>query len=340
MAKREKTTNAVEILHRRYIKDDAERKASVQAERVNAEVAQLIYDLRKNAGLTQKELAELIDTTQSVVSRLEDADYDGHSLSILQRVAEALKQKLTVEMTAMDPDVAASQRAFLLFLRMLRRRKGLSVDELAKRSGIDRTELLAIEWNNGYRPTPLTLHKLGEFYSIPQRRLAAILFADVVGYVRLMEADEADTLERLKAHRADLIDPRISEYHGVVVKNIGDAVMAEFGSVLDAVLCAVEIQTGMAERNRDLPEGRRMLLRIGINLGDVVIEAGDIFGGGVNLASRLEGLAKPGGICISAAVYEQIWNKCDLAFDDLGELEIKNVAEPVRVYALQVAPVT
>lgn len=174
----------------------------------------------------------------------------------------------------------------------------------------------------------------------PQRRLAAILFADVVGYVRLMEADEADTLERLKAHRADLIDPGISEYHGVVVKNIGDAVMAEFGSVLDAVLCAVEIQTGMAERNRDLPEGRRMLLRIGINLGDVVIEAGDIFGGGVNLASRLEGLAKPGGICISAAVYEQIWNKCDLAFDDLGELEIKNVAEPVRVYALQVAPVT
>lgn len=172
----------------------------------------------------------------------------------------------------------------------------------------------------------------------PQRRLAAILFADVVGYVRLMEAHEADTLERLKAHREDLIDPRISEYHGVVVKNIGDGVMAEFGSVLDAVQCAVEIQTGMAERNGDLPEERRMLLRIGINLGDVVIEAGDIFGGGVNLASRLEGLAEPGGICISAAVYEQIWNKCDLHFDDLGELDIKHVAEPVRVYALQVAP--
>ena len=172
----------------------------------------------------------------------------------------------------------------------------------------------------------------------PQRRLAAILFADVVGYVRLMEAHEADTLARLKAHREDLIDPRITEYHGVVVKNIGDGVMVEFGSVLDAVLCAVEIQTGMAERNRDLPEGRRMLLRIGINLGDVVIEAGDIYGGGVNLASRLEGLAKPGGICISAAVYEQIWNKCDLRFDDLGKLDIKNAAEPVRVYALQVAP--
>ncbi len=174
MAKKEKTTNAVEILHRRYIKDDAERKASVQAERVNAEVAQLVHDLRKDAGLTQKELAELIDTTQSVVSRLEDADYDGHSLSMLHRVANALKQKLTVEMTAIDPDVAASRRAFLLFLRMLRRREGLSVDELAKRSGIDHAELLAIEWNNGYRPTPLTLHKLGEFYGIPQRRLAAL----------------------------------------------------------------------------------------------------------------------------------------------------------------------
>ncbi len=172
----------------------------------------------------------------------------------------------------------------------------------------------------------------------PQRRLAAILFADVVGYVRLMEAHEADTLARLMAHREDLIDPRITEYHGVIVKNIGDGVMVEFASVLDAVLCAVEIQTGMAERNRNLPEGRRMLLRIGINLGDVVIEDGDMYGGGVNLASRLEGLAEPGGICISAAVYEQVWNKCDLRFDDLGEVDIKHVAEPVRVYALQDAP--
>ena len=174
MAKKDKTTNAVEILHRRYIKEDAERKASVQEERVHAEVAGLIYDLRKDAGLTQKELAELIGTTQSVICRIEDADYDGHSLSMLHRVAEALKQKLTVEMTAMDPDVAASRRAFLLFLRMLRRREGLSVDELARRADIDRAELVAIEWNNGYRPTPLTLHKLGEFYGLPQRRLAAL----------------------------------------------------------------------------------------------------------------------------------------------------------------------
>ncbi len=209
MAKKEKTTNAVDILHRRYIKDDAERKASVQAERVNAEVAQLIYDLRKNAGLTQKELAELIDTTQSVVSRLEDADYDGHSLSILHRVAGALKQKLTVEMTAVDPDVAASRQAFLLFLRMLRRREGLSVEELAKRSGIDRAELSAIEWNNGYRPTPLTLHKLGDFYSIPQRRLAALAGAirdDTVSEHASRFAAQSESFAKLTREERRVVD--------------------------------------------------------------------------------------------------------------------------------------
>ena len=209
MAKKDRTTNAVEILHRRYIKDDAERKASVQAERVNAEVARLVYDLRKDAGLTQKELAELIDTTQSVVSRLEDAEYDGHSLSMLHRVAEALKQKLTVEMTAMDPDVAASRRAFLLFLRMLRRREGLSVDELAKRSGIDRTELSAIEWNNGYRPTPLTLHKLGEFYCIPQRRLAALAGAvrdDSVSEQASRFAAQSESFAKLTREERRVVD--------------------------------------------------------------------------------------------------------------------------------------
>ncbi|MFQ5463788.1 MAG: helix-turn-helix domain-containing protein [Phycisphaerae bacterium] len=209
MAKKEKTTSAVEILHRRYIKDDAERKASVQEERVNAEVAQLIYDLRKGAGLTQKELAELIDTTQSVVSRLEDADYDGHSLSMLHRVAEALKQKLTVEMTAMDPDVAASRRAFLLFLRMLRRREGLSIDELAQRAGIDRDELAAIEWNNGYRPTPLTLHKLGEFYSIPQRRLAALAGAirdDTVSEQASRFAAQSESFAKLTREERRVVD--------------------------------------------------------------------------------------------------------------------------------------
>ena len=209
MAKKEKTTNAVNILHRRYIKDDAERKASVQAERVNADVAQLIYDLRKNAGLTQKELAELIDTTQSVVSRLEDADYDGHSLSMLHRVADALKQKLTVEMTAKDPDVVASRRGFLLFLRMLRRRAGLSVDELAERAGIDHAELLAIEWNNGYRPTPSTLHKLGKFYGIPQRRLAALAGAvrdDAVSEHASRFAAQSESFAKLTREERQVVD--------------------------------------------------------------------------------------------------------------------------------------
>lgn len=209
MAKKDKTTNAVDILHRRYIKDDAERKASVQEERANAEVARLIHDLRKDAGLTQRELAELIDTTQSVVSRLEDADYDGHSLSMLHRVAEALKQKLTVEMTAADPEMAATRCAFLLFLRMLRRRKGLSLDQLSKRAGIDRAELLAIEWNNGYRPTPLTLHKLGEFYGIPQRKLAALAGAvrdDAVSERASRFAAQSESFAKLTREEQVVVD--------------------------------------------------------------------------------------------------------------------------------------
>ena len=172
----------------------------------------------------------------------------------------------------------------------------------------------------------------------PDRRLAVILFADVAGYVRLVEEHETETLGALKSHRGELIEPKISEYNGLIVKSVGDGVMVEFGSVIDAVQCAVEIQRGMVERNSDLPDKQRMLLRIGINLGDVVIEEDDIYGGGVNIASRLEGLAQPGGICVSAAVYEQIRNKCDLCFDDLGKQDIKNVLEPIQVYALRVAP--
>ena len=170
MAKKEKTTDAVDILYRRYIKGDPEQEASLQAERVNADVACLIHDLRKDADLSQKELAELIGTTQSVISRLEDADYEGHSLSMLHRVAEALKQKLTVVMTAQDPQMEALGYAFVLFVRMVRRRRGLTVDQLAAGSEIDRDEIVAMEWNNGYRPTPLTLHRLSQFYGIPQRR--------------------------------------------------------------------------------------------------------------------------------------------------------------------------
>ncbi len=175
MAKKEKkTTNAVDILHRRYIKGVPEREASLQAERVNAEVARLIHDLRKDADLSQKELAELVGTTQSVISRLEDADYEGHSLSMLHRVAEALKQKLTVVMTAQDPRIGELGHAFVLCVRMLRRSRGLTVDQLATGSEIDRDEIVAMERNNGYRPTPLTLHRLSKFYRIPQRRLMAL----------------------------------------------------------------------------------------------------------------------------------------------------------------------
>jgi class 3 adenylate cyclase len=169
----------------------------------------------------------------------------------------------------------------------------------------------------------------------PERRLTAILFADVVGYVRLMEDDESGTLAALKSHFDELINPKISECHGVVVKSIGDGVMAEFGSVIDAVQCADEIQKNMAERNGRVPNNRRMLFRIGINLGDVVIDAGDIYGQGVNIASRLEGFAEPGGICVTATVYDQVKHHCDLHFDDLGGRSIKNLPQPVHIYASQ-----
>lgn len=171
----------------------------------------------------------------------------------------------------------------------------------------------------------------------PERRLTAILFADVAGYLRLMEEDEADTLAALESHFDELINPKISECHGVVVKSIGDGVMAEFGSVIDAVQCADEIQKSMAERNSRVPEKRKMLFRIGINLGDLVIEAGDLSGEGVDIASRLEGLAKPGGICVTATVYEQVKRHCDLRFDDLGGQSVENLLEPIHVYASRVA---
>lgn len=171
MAKKETTRDAVSILHNRYVKDDAERKASIEQERVNVQVAKLIHDMRVEAGLTQAELAELVGTTQSVISRLEDSDYEGHSLSMLSRIADALKQKLTVTMTAGDPEVGTLRFAFHLFLQMLRREHGLTVDALASTTGIDRVEILAMERNNAYRPTPLTIHRLSGFYGIPERRM-------------------------------------------------------------------------------------------------------------------------------------------------------------------------
>src|SRR5689334_18322979 len=167
------------------------------------------------------------------------------------------------------------------------------------------------------------------------RRLAAILAADVAGYSRLMGADEEGTHERLKAHLSELVDPKIGEHRGRVVKNTGDGFLAEFPSVVDAVRCAVEIQRGMAEREPKLPEERRIKFRIGVNLGDVIVEEHDIFGDGVNIAARLEALAEPGGIYVSGTVRDHIGDRLPCAFEDMGEQSVKNIARPVRVYALR-----
>jgi TolB-like protein/class 3 adenylate cyclase len=171
-----------------------------------------------------------------------------------------------------------------------------------------------------------------------ERRLAAILAADVVGYSRLMGEDEVGTLAALKAHREALIDPKIAEHQGRIVKTTGDGMLVEFPSVVEAVQCAVEIQTGMAERNAEVPEDRRMLFRIGINVGDIIIEGDDIFGDGVNVAARLEGLAEPGGICVRRTVRDHVRDKLPLVFEDMGEVEVKNIARPVRVFRIIVDP--
>jgi adenylate cyclase len=167
------------------------------------------------------------------------------------------------------------------------------------------------------------------------RRLAAILAADVAGYSRLMGVDEEGTHERLQAHRRELVEPKIGEHSGRVVKNTGDGVLAEFPSVVGAVRCAVELQRAMIDREAGIPEEHRIRFRIGINLGDVIIEEDDIFGDGVNVASRLEALAEPGGVCISRVVRDQVRDKLPYAFEDSGERSVKNIARPVRVYYLR-----
>jgi TolB-like protein/class 3 adenylate cyclase len=169
----------------------------------------------------------------------------------------------------------------------------------------------------------------------PVRRLTAILAADVAGYSRLMGVDEEGTHARLQAHLQELVNPKIADHRGRIVKNTGDGFLAEFASVVDAVRCAVEVQRGIAERNVDVPTEKRIELRIGINLGDVIAEGEDIFGDGVNVAARLEALAEPGGICVSRVVRDQVRDRLDYAFEDLGEQSVKNIARPVRVYALR-----
>jgi adenylate cyclase len=165
-----------------------------------------------------------------------------------------------------------------------------------------------------------------------ERRLAAVLAADVAGYSRLIGAHEEGTLSRLKAHRRELIDPKIAEHRGRIVKTTGDGLLVEFASVVDALRCATEVQAAMGERNAAVPADGRIEFRVGIHQGDIVVEDGDIFGDGVNIAARLEGLAEPGGICISARVQEDAAGKLDLAFEDIGEQQLKNIARPVRVF--------
>jgi TolB-like protein len=168
-----------------------------------------------------------------------------------------------------------------------------------------------------------------------ERRLTAILAADVAGYSRLTGLDEEGTHAQLQDHLRSLVDPKIAEHRGRIVKNTGDGMLAEFASVVDAVRCALDVQRGMAERNADVPPEKRVEFRIGINVGDIIIDRGDIFGDGVNVAARLEGIADPGGICISEAAYWQVRGKLELIFDGMGEQKLKNISEPVRVYRVR-----
>ena len=168
-----------------------------------------------------------------------------------------------------------------------------------------------------------------------ERRLAAILAGDVAGYSRLMGADEEGTLARLNAHRRELLEPTIAEHRGRIVKRTGDGILVEFGSAVDATRCAIEQQRGMAQRNAHEPADRRIELRIGIHVGDIIVDEGDIFGDGVNIAARLEGIAEAGGICISDDAFRQVRGKIDAAFADAGDQRLKNIEQPVRVYRIQ-----
>ena len=168
-----------------------------------------------------------------------------------------------------------------------------------------------------------------------ERRLMAILAADVVGYSRLMCVDEEGTLARLKTHRHGLVDPKITEYHGRIVKTTGDGLLAEFPSAVDALRCAVDVQRDMIAGNVDAPPKEKIEFRVGINVSDIMLDEGDIFGDGVNVAARLEGLAEPGGICISGRVQEDVQDKLDIVFEDMGEQHLKNITRPVRVYRVR-----
>ena len=171
-----------------------------------------------------------------------------------------------------------------------------------------------------------------------ERRLTAILAADVVGYSRLMGEDEVGTLERLKTCRRELVDPAIEEFRGRIVKLMGDGALIEFASIVDAVQCAATIQRRMLGRDQGASEAQQLRFRIGVNLGDIIADGSDIYGDGVNVAARLEGLAEPGGICISGTAFDHVVNKADVGFASLGEQRLKNIADPVRVYRVLLDP--
>src|ERR1700730_14287094 len=170
---------------------------------------------------------------------------------------------------------------------------------------------------------------------LQERRLSAILAADVVGYSRLMGADEEGTLQALKAHRRAVVDPAVASHRGRIVKTTGDGMLVEFASAVDAVRCAVDVQRGMAERNEHVPAERRIEFRIGINVGDIIGDGDDIFGDGVNVAARLEGMAEPGGICVSRAVRDPVRDKLAFSFEDLGEISAKNIARPIHAFRVR-----
>jgi adenylate cyclase len=167
------------------------------------------------------------------------------------------------------------------------------------------------------------------------RRLGAIFAGDIAGYSRLMSIDEEGTLRQLKGHRKELVDPKITEHRGRIVKTTGDGMLVEFASVVDAVRCAVDIQRGMGERNANVPPEKRIQFRIGLNVDDIIIDGDDIYGDGVNVAARLEALADPGGIMVSRVVHDQVQDKLGFEFDDMGEQSVKNIARPVGVHRIQ-----
>jgi len=171
------------------------------------------------------------------------------------------------------------------------------------------------------------------------RRLAAIMAADIAAYSRLMGTDEEGTLRQLKGHRKELVDPKITGHRGRIVKTTGDGVLVEFVSVVDAVRCAVDIQRGMLDRNSKVPTEKRIQFRIGINVGDIIIDGDDIYGDGVNVASRLEALADPGGIMVSRTVYDQVCDKLSFGFEDMGEQSVKNIARPIGVHRVSLAEI-